>query len=203
MSSVWLRHRANFCLFFIALSGAVRSSGVEWKKVGEQVTIQCKCQSDQEYLFLKKGLEEDQVLFTTNKKHTISPQFADRLQLNGQILNLDILITNLTLNDTGLYWCEYKRFDMLTKTTKSTKDTGSVLLVVTDETHQYTKQQCDLTNNTLVLAFTAVCSTALLMIIFALFIYIIYKIKTLPKSKKRQHVPTNDVYEDMRGTFRQ
>ncbi|KAM7386759.1 hypothetical protein PAMA_009400 [Pampus argenteus] len=198
MSSVW--HIANFCLFFTALCGAVRSSGVEWRNVGEHVTIQCKCQSEQDSLFLKKGLKEE-ILYIISNRSTKSTEFKHRLQLNGSLNNTDILITNLTLNDTGLYWCEYKRFDKGTTTYKSTIDSGSVLLVVTDKNHQYTKQQCA-QNNTLVLTFTVVSSAVLLVIICVLFIYIIYKTKILANFKKMEHVATSDVYEDMRATVR-
>lgn len=125
----------------VFVSVCVESSGVVWKDVGGQVTIQCKSsEPEQEYLTLKKGLNEEfQVLYKDKNsgKNTIAAQFTGRLQLNGVMPNVDIFITNLTSNDTGPYWCVYKRFDPASHDTKIMKGTGSVLLVVTGEPHQF------------------------------------------------------------------
>lgn len=120
----------------------VESSGVVWRDTGGAVTIQCrlpKSQSNQEVLILKKGLsEKNEVLHIDGDsgKNITATKFQGRLQLNGVFPNMDILIKNLTSDDTGPYWCKYKRFDQGTAALITTEGNGSVLLVVIDERHQ-------------------------------------------------------------------
>lgn len=200
MSAVWLKLITIICLSCTVLSGP-GSSGVVWRDFGEAITIQCRPpQPDQEYLILQKGLSDEyKVLFLDGKsgKETTAKEFTDRLQLNGDFPNVDILIKNLTSEDTGLYCCMYKMYDPKSSQTLNTRGTGSVLLVVTD-----TVKPCDPSNNNLVLVSVLSCAAVLLCIIICLLIWIILKTKTLCNTKKPRRVPTNDVYEDMRGTIR-
>lgn len=195
MSSLWLRCITSFCLIFTAL-GATENSGVIWKNVEEHVTIQCKCpKSGHDSLTLKKGLNEEfEVLVRVNDKDTINKQFSDRLQVNGAMPNVSILIKNLTSNDTGPYWCVYKMFDAGSTKTEITKGLGSVLLVVTDSN----KPMCEEADKNLIVGSVVITAAVLLCIILSLFVWLIHK----SKSKKPRRVPTNDVYEDMRGTLR-
>lgn len=114
----------------------VESGGVVWRDLGGAVTIQCRApEPNQEFLNLKRGLSEDVVLFKENNSDTnpnIAKEFRGRLQVNGVFSSMDILIKNLTSNDTGPYWCLYSRFDGRAKIIGKT-GTGSVLLVVTGE----------------------------------------------------------------------
>lgn len=105
-----------------------------WKKVGESITIQCRSASDHESLEVKKGLNETQIFSTTNAnphKKIIIPSMAARVQTNGNFPNMDILIKNLSVDDTGPYWCFYAKFSG--KSVETIKGAGSVLLVVTGE----------------------------------------------------------------------
>lgn len=112
-----------------------------WRDVGGAVTIQCRCpEPGQEYLHVKKGLSRDfQVLFKENNsdENTIAKDFTGRLQVNGKFPNLDILIKNLTSEDTGPYWCVYQKYDKTSYRKSDTEGKGSVLLVVRGETHQF------------------------------------------------------------------
>lgn len=114
----------------------VESGGVVWRDLGGAVTIQCRApEPNQEFLILKRGLSEDVVLVKENNSGiipNIDKEFWGRLQVNGVFSSMDILIKNLTSNDTGPYWCLYSRFDGKAKTIEK-KGTGSVLLVVTGE----------------------------------------------------------------------
>lgn len=107
------------------------------RKVGQQVTIQCKSASNQEMLYLKRGLNEEEDIFylADLKKPTINQKFTDRLQFHGQVPNVDILLKNLTLDDTGPYWCVYKMTSNYEL--KASRGNGSVLLVVTGESEQF------------------------------------------------------------------
>lgn len=110
--------------------------GVVWKKTGEEITIQCKSKNVQEYLRLKMGLNEEVDIFGVEKdsnKITVSKRFSDRLVPNVDFPNVDILIKNLTLKDTGPYWCVYQMFNKSTTNLKEVKGTGSILLVVTGQ----------------------------------------------------------------------
>lgn len=111
-----------------------------WKRFGEAITIQCRpFQKSEEYLTLKMGLREEfQIIHTENesKKVVIAPPFKERVQINQEFANVDIFIKNLTSNDTGPYWCVYKKFDVVSSQIVETKGNGSVLLVVTGEALQ-------------------------------------------------------------------
>ncbi|XP_028456159.1 uncharacterized protein si:ch211-188c18.1 isoform X2 [Perca flavescens] len=204
MSAVWLN---ILCVSCTALSGPV-SSEVVWRDLGKAVTIQCKTpKPNQEYLTLKKGLREEyDVLYIDGKseKNTIHKEFMGRLQLNGVFPDVDILIKNLTTNDTGPYWCVYKKFDVESSKTLEMKGEGSVLLVVAGGPQQDSAcLQYHPSDNNLVLVIV-ICAALLLGIIMCFLIWIILKTKTTKRhtKKKPRHVTNNDVYEDMRGTIR-
>ncbi|XP_023137512.1 immunoglobulin V-set domain-containing protein isoform X2 [Amphiprion ocellaris] len=208
MSEVWLRIIAVVSVCCSALSQA-EDRGVVWRDVGESVTIQCRTPADQEYLYLRMGLSEDTDVFFTEKasgKITISKQYQYRLQSDGKFPNVDILIKNLTANDTGPYWCMYKVFDRKIHKPVSTKGSGSVLLVVTRDKHAAratsTAPPCDASHQDLVMVSVVISAAVLLCILMAFLIMIILKTKSLRASVAPRRLPTNDVYEDMRGTFR-
>ncbi|XP_051245009.1 uncharacterized protein LOC127356954 isoform X2 [Dicentrarchus labrax] len=203
MSAAWLKLITILCLSCTALSGP--DSEVLWKDVGGSFTIQCRApEPEQDSLTLKKGLSKDIDVFhkpSGSDKNTTAEQFKYRLQFNGKFPNVDILIKNLTSNDTGPYWCCYAKFDLNTATVIHKKGTGSVLLVVSGtETKQ---KQCDPSSDkNLVLVSVVISAAVLLGIVIGFFIWITLKTKTLRNTVKPRHVTTNDVYEDMRGTLR-
>lgn len=153
------------------------------------------------------GLSEDSDVFFTEKdlvKTTVADRYKHRLQSNGDFPNVNILIKNLTLNDTGPYWCVYKIFDTKTNKQKSIKGDGSVLLVVTDDKRGATDpmKACNGSHQDLVLVSVVISAAVLLCILMAFLIMIILKTRSLRASVTPRRLPTNDVYEDMRGTFR-
>lgn len=127
-----LKHERVFC--FVEIGGVVR------KRAGEDITIQCKCGKSPMYLYLKKGLhKENDVFFKAmgSNNHTVASGLTGRLQIHGAFPNIDILIKNLTLQDTGPYWCQYFVFSTSTFQLESVPSNGSLLLVVTGESHQF------------------------------------------------------------------
>ncbi|XP_074512955.1 uncharacterized protein LOC141781252 isoform X2 [Sebastes fasciatus] len=200
MSAIWLKLISILCLSCSALSRPV-SSGVVWRDLGGSITIQCRPPgTDQEYLSLKKGLSEELEVFYrdgASKKNNVADEFVDRLQIHGVFPNMDILIKNLTSDDTGPYWCLYKKFDPTTHQRVNSVGNGSVLLVVRDKL-----QQCDdQSGDQLILVSLVICSAVLFGIIIVFLIWIVRKTKTYT-TKKPRRVPNNEVYEDMRGTIR-
>uniref|UniRef100_A0A3Q1FLY5 Immunoglobulin domain-containing protein n=1 Tax=Acanthochromis polyacanthus TaxID=80966 RepID=A0A3Q1FLY5_9TELE len=192
-----------FCLVFVV-------------DVGESVTIQCRTSAEQDSLYLKMGLSKDIDVFFTEKdtgKNTISTQYKHRLQSNGAFPNVDILIKNLTANDTGPYWCMYKAFDRKTSKQTATDGSGSVLLVVTREPRcfiyhstkphnpafnsNFLKQTLKITSHTFYILNKSV---KMLLLLDNSSRDVPFQIKCLIMAPRR--LPTNDVYEDMRGTFR-
>lgn len=114
----------------------VESSGVQWRDCGEAITIQCRSSKpDQEHLDVKKGLTEYVSVFfkkSNSEDITIAKGFMGRFQVNGEFPDIDILIKNLTSEDTGPYWCLYKNSNK-----SEMQGTGSVLLVVEGELNYF------------------------------------------------------------------
>lgn len=105
-----------------------------WRDLGGFVTIKCIAWvPDQDFLNIKIGLLHMDDVFSTGKNKTpiISKKYRDRLHFDsGEFPNVDIQISNLTVEDTGPYWCTYTK-----ATTKVVQENGrgSVLLVVKGE----------------------------------------------------------------------
>ncbi|XP_069569628.1 uncharacterized protein [Brachyistius frenatus] len=135
MSAVWLKIITILCLYCSALTDT-EVKGLVWRNVGEAFTIQCRTDGEQESLCLRMGLNEQFEVFFRNKlsvKDTVAQKFTGRLESNGVFPNMDIFIKNLSLTDTGPYWCGYSMYDKKTHEQKVINGEGSMLLVVTDE----------------------------------------------------------------------
>lgn len=103
------------------------------RNLGESFTIHCRTAvSEQNLLSLKRGLHRNEVLATGTdiSAAIISKEMEGRLNVTGVFPSLDLLITNLTMEDTGPYWCEYTAYD---KTMETKEGNGAVLLVVNGE----------------------------------------------------------------------
>uniref|UniRef100_A0A3Q2VEX3 Immunoglobulin V-set domain-containing protein n=1 Tax=Haplochromis burtoni TaxID=8153 RepID=A0A3Q2VEX3_HAPBU len=151
------------------------------RNVGQQVTIQCKSTSNQEMLYLKRGLNEEEDIFylTDLQKSTINQKFTDRLQFHGRVPNVDILLKNLTLDDTGPYWCVYKvssNYEL-----KASRGNGSVLLVVTgDGPAPSPRPVCTgQSQGDLVLVSVVICAAVLIVVLTVFLIWIIIKVGAL------------------------
>ncbi|XP_013870387.1 uncharacterized protein LOC106522081 [Austrofundulus limnaeus] len=203
MSAVWLMTATFLCLFFAALAAAEKYK-VEWRKVGNSITIQCKDSSGQEHLDVKGGLEETSIIFTSKinpSKIVISPNMTSRIQTHGTFPNVQILIKNLSVEDMGPYWCLYSTYKG--SGSDYIKGQGSLLLVVTENKDSVTSVQgCKSPPLNMVVVYVVGAAVVLLLLILTFVMWIIRR-RSRPSMKPR-HVATNnnDVYEDMRGTFR-
>lgn len=103
-----------------------------WRELGESVTIRCRADGlKPDMLSLKRGLRRSDVFARSNQSRpTISTEMKNRLEHKGVFPSLDLVIFNLTVEDTGPYWCEYVTFD---ENMKHQDGNGTVLLVVKGE----------------------------------------------------------------------
>lgn len=101
---------------------------VLWRGCGEAVTIQCRSsESHLKHLELKKGLYKHvSVLQKSENQSEIGQGFTGRVQEHGALPNIDVLIKNLSSDDTGPYWCMYRQ----SKEKEGKQRNGSVLVVV-------------------------------------------------------------------------
>lgn len=112
--------------------------GVVWRDLGGSITIHCRPAVDgdaspnQDLLSLKRGLNRNEVFSTAhNLKDSItSKELKGRLEAVGTFPSVDLVLVNLTVEDTGPYWCE---FTMLSDTMDTEEGKGAVLLVVKGE----------------------------------------------------------------------
>lgn len=111
-----------------------------WRKAEEAVKIQCQCsvKGVRSFVLFKDLNEEVKVVnrHMESRKNTIALTFKDRLKITADNSSVDIEIKNLTVDDTGVYMCMFKRLNPKNDL-EQVKGNGSVLLVVTGESNQY------------------------------------------------------------------
>uniref|UniRef100_A0A673XNH7 Ig-like domain-containing protein n=1 Tax=Salmo trutta TaxID=8032 RepID=A0A673XNH7_SALTR len=105
------------------------------KQEGDTMTIHCSTSlPDQENLSVyMRWTKEIEVLYfyQATEKLTLHERFKLRLMTNGRLNKMDITITNLTIEDSGAYWCVYSVYK--THKNEKTEGEGAVLLVVNGE----------------------------------------------------------------------
>ncbi|XP_017161576.1 uncharacterized protein LOC103469283 [Poecilia reticulata] len=205
MSAVWVKISTILCLCYTA-----EMKGVQWKEVGQSITIQCRSSSDQDRLSLTMGLNETEIVGINKKPHKeiIREGMKERVQTSGTFPNIQILIKYLRENDTGPYWCSYSKTEDVTYQQKIMKGDGSVLLVVTEKRQETPppsddpQKKCEGPDTNMVLVGVAIAVGVLLVMMLG-FILFTHKTKSSDNAIKPRRVAAgNDVYEDMRGTLR-
>uniref|UniRef100_A0AAV2KET3 Immunoglobulin V-set domain-containing protein n=1 Tax=Knipowitschia caucasica TaxID=637954 RepID=A0AAV2KET3_KNICA len=130
------------------------------------------------------------------------------LKDNGHFPNIQILLKNLTREDTGVYWCMCGTHSAETGLNVPDGD-GSVLLVVADpaagadssKASACGEDDTEVDNHLLLI--TVVISSVLVLVIFsALLLLAIRKVTVSHDGKKPRAIPRNDVYEEMRVSIR-
>lgn len=105
-----------------------------WKDIGGSITIHCRAAAlpPQNLLSLKRGLHKDEIFTTNNdRRHNlVSKNVEGRLLVVGVFPDLDLIIGNLTMEETGLYRCFYSKTG---RTIETKEGEGAVLLVVKGE----------------------------------------------------------------------
>ncbi|XP_014832768.1 PREDICTED: uncharacterized protein LOC106910605 [Poecilia mexicana] len=146
MSAVWVKICGIICLCY-----AAEMKEVVWREVGESVTIQCRSGTSKHIsLHLKRGLREDMDIAQINNKLKLGKNqkrlmhfseiklhevknMIDRVQINGTYPNIDFLLKNLSVDDTGAYWCLY--LQDTSNTREMIKGGGSVIVVVKENSY--------------------------------------------------------------------
>nr|XP_029480230.1 uncharacterized protein LOC115103538 isoform X2 [Oncorhynchus nerka] len=127
----------HWCLLSIVFSLSTSTTATEailWVKTGEKFTMKCSTTlKDQDGMYLYVGLDRDrEVLFyhRRDSKLTLRKGYWDRVKTEGPVDQLTITVSNLTIEDTGVYWCVYTNVNKSTFNNFIIQGKGSTLVVV-------------------------------------------------------------------------
>lgn len=117
------------------VSASVEDIEVIRRPLGGSVSIPCRhFPQGQMHMTLSIGLKKEfKILHMISHKITIAKEFSGRLRVEGNFPNVDVIISNLTSEDAGLYFCDYQWYDDASSEQKRVDDDSPVLLVVTGE----------------------------------------------------------------------
>ncbi|KAM9491520.1 uncharacterized protein ACWYII_003689 isoform 2-T2 [Salvelinus alpinus] len=129
-----LRSLLLFYFSFNELTTAAEA--ILWVKTEEKFTMKCSTPlKDQEGMYLYVGLDRDmEVLYYHQNSSKLTPRkrYWDRVKTEGPVDQLTITISNLTIEDTGVYWCVYTKFNEAMYENDINQGRGSTLVVVND-----------------------------------------------------------------------
>ncbi|XP_071245225.1 uncharacterized protein [Salvelinus alpinus] len=129
-----LRSLLLFYFSFNELTTAAEA--ILWVKTEEKFTMKCSTTlKDQEGMYLYVGLDRDmEVLYYHQNSSKLTPRkrYWDRVKTEGPVDQLTITISNLTIEDTGVYWCVYTKFNEAMYENDINQGRGSTLVVVND-----------------------------------------------------------------------
>ncbi|XP_057673337.1 uncharacterized protein si:rp71-81e14.2 isoform X2 [Corythoichthys intestinalis] len=199
MSVVCLGFISILYLFCTTQAEKVGNNEVIWRHVGGSVSIQCRVAQQTTTMTLNKGLKKDISVLNLyeGEKETINQDFNGRLHVEGAFPTVTVHISNLTVEDTGPYWCGYEWFDNEKFEQHKAAGEGSVLLVITEV--EVDKQPCD---KSLLLVTVVVSAAVLFGVAVAFLLWIIPKIRRWHATYKMDDGASSDLYEDMRGRLR-
>eukprot|EP00063_Salmo_salar_P055864 XP_014030699.1 PREDICTED: V-set and immunoglobulin domain-containing protein 1-like isoform X1 [Salmo salar] len=133
----------HWCLLLIGFSLSTSTTAAEailWVKTGEKFTMKCSTTlKDQDGMYLYVGLDRDREVlyyYQHDSKLTSRKGYWDRVTTEGPVDQLTITVSNLTIEDTGVYWCVYTKVNKSTFNNFSTQGKGSTLVVVNDDAPQ-------------------------------------------------------------------
>lgn len=79
-------------------------------KEAKSITVKCSTTKNAASMHLYQRMEsEKEVLYYYRNpaKCTLKNEYVGRVETEGEMLSLSVTITNITDDDTGLYWCSY------------------------------------------------------------------------------------------------
>lgn len=133
MECAWQHNHILLQVFLcIALLTGLRADSIEWRQSGEQIEMACSTdKQNQGGLYLRHTYAETREVFYLTPEMKCSPRvaFDRRVHVKGLFTNFQVTISNLSMGDTGVFWCEYLRFEGA-KQFSSKSNNPSVLVVV-------------------------------------------------------------------------
>lgn len=117
-----------YVIFFKGLG----ADSIEWRKSGEEIEIFCSTdQQAQDGMYLYHSYMERREVFYLTPELKCSPRvpFDRRVKISGPFTNFKATISNLTLQDTGHFWCQYLKYKGAEQIASPSKS-PSVLVVV-------------------------------------------------------------------------
>ncbi|XP_029594699.1 uncharacterized protein LOC115178051 isoform X2 [Salmo trutta] len=126
-------------LFYFSFNELTTAAeAILWVKTGEKFTMKCSTTlKDQDGMYLYVGLDRE-VLYYYQRDSKLTPRkgYWDRVKTEGPVDQLTIIVSNLTIQDTGVYWCVYTKFNETTSENDINQGRDSTLVVVNDDAPQ-------------------------------------------------------------------
>ncbi|XP_029480232.2 uncharacterized protein LOC115103539 isoform X2 [Oncorhynchus nerka] len=123
-----------FLFFFSFNELTTAAEAIVWVKTGEKFTMKCSTTlKDQDGMYLYVGLDRDrEVLYYHQRDSKLTPRkgYWNRVKTEGPVDQLTITISNLTIEDTGVYCCVYTTFNEATYENDINQGNVSTLVVV-------------------------------------------------------------------------
>ncbi|XP_047434889.1 uncharacterized protein LOC125004372 [Mugil cephalus] len=170
---------------------------------GEDITVKCSCGTSENivgmYLLHKTGnnVKEKEVVFLRTNSVSIRSKYQNRTRINGSLTDSTITITNLTVDDSGVFRCNYK--DQRIHDVGACGMTYTVFVKGLKLIMAHCRRE---TPPVQTLTFSVTCVICVLAIVIAilliLLILIMYRRVKPSSGMRRQQVNNNDyVYEVM------
>lgn len=105
---------------------------IEWRQDGEQIEITCSTdQQNQGGLYLYHTYRETREVFYLTPEMKYGPRlpFDRRVEIKGLFINFTATISNLSIEDTGVFWCQYLMFKGAKQHSSKSNDQPVMLVV--------------------------------------------------------------------------
>ncbi|KAI1884079.1 hypothetical protein AGOR_G00222690 [Albula goreensis] len=135
MAETWLR----FVLLALYLcTWASGSTNIIFQKikVGESITVSCStAHIDLDGAYVYWSLPTNKVVVNVDarsQKMTADDGFKERVKRTGSFPKFSFTISTLAKEESGLYWCEYHKFNEETERTDKFRSEGPILMVLVE-----------------------------------------------------------------------
>ncbi|KAG9343898.1 hypothetical protein JZ751_013285 [Albula glossodonta] len=120
-------------------------------RVGEEITVSCSTAHtdlDGAYVYWSRPTNKDIVYVDAeSQKMTAADGFKGRVKKTGSFPKFSSMISTLTKEDSGLYWCEYNKFKEETFRVDKFQSEGPVLMVLVEGVEPNAMQTLSKTTN--------------------------------------------------------
>ncbi|XP_072568239.1 uncharacterized protein [Paramormyrops kingsleyae] len=191
--SLWHLGGLVLVVMFLVTQATREKARIVTAEEGKSITVKCSTTKNAESMHLYRRMElEKKVLYYYRNPAKCRPEdeFVDRVKTEGEMVNLSVTITNVTDDDSGLYWCSY---NMIQDLNLKKFNSSYTLVVVNADLKPCPPAEPVLTPSLWVT--TAICAGSVLLLSV-----VILLICLGPKLKKAcgKNKNYNGIYEDMR-----